>query len=158
MGVSSFVSLPPDRRLYKEYFAFLYALFGPPQRVLPFQQSRVLQCVFLYPQTFALQTTLVSLGIAEALPKSIAISGSLSFPRALLEFRYARDTLLSLAVADGEPIRIALPEGDGKRYRRLDGRGSTPLLSDTVDRASLLFAEALVQESVISSYILHGKT
>jgi len=112
----------------------------------------------LYPKTFALQTTLVSLGVVEALPKSIAISGSLSFSNALLEFRYARDTLLSLMVADREGQRIALPEGDGQRYRRLDERKSTPLLSDATDKASLLFAESLIRDRVVSSFISQGET
>lgn len=156
VGVSSFVSLPPDLKIYKEYFAFLYALFGQPQRVLPSHQGPVLQCIFLYPQRFALQTTLVSLDSPGSLPKNIAITGSVSFPRALVEFRYARDNLLSLLVADGESQRIALPEGDGQRYRRLDEQRSPPLLSEAVDRASLLFAESLIREPVVSSFIHPG--
>jgi len=127
----------------RELVVFLRLLFGRPDSAIVNDFGTFEQFVFFYLPRYAMQLTLSRLPPEGYGNRDVAVVGSVAFERGLLEFRWGAERLLSFTSDGAAWTRIALPEGDGRRYREAESGGEARLVTDRDESEAELFADSL---------------
>lgn len=147
-------SVVASARDLSEVCAFLVLFFGIPceTRLFSDRSASLGRLLFFY-EGFALSLDAVFSSGAAAAPPGVALTGSLSCAAALVEFRFGAERLSAYAPSEDLRYRLAFPEGDGERYRKMDEASpSGPVVADGKrDAEAVAFAERLLG-SVFDSF------
>jgi len=118
VGSSSVVSSSAD---FVQVCAFFFLFFGIPHSAQVFsdRSARLGRAVFLY-EDFALSLDAFFVPAAVPAAAGVALTGSVSCEKALVEFRFGTERLAAYAPSESERYRLAFAEGDGEYYRTMD--------------------------------------
>ncbi|MFA6507972.1 MAG: hypothetical protein WCT14_17860 [Treponemataceae bacterium] len=127
--------------------AFFVLFFGVPQKSHFFSdRAASLDKILLLYDNYALSLDAVLAPKAVPPSTGIALTGSLSCSRALVEFRFGAERLSAYAPSEETRYRLAFPEGDGALYKKMDEAypDAKRLISRERDHAAVAFAEEVL--------------
>ena len=126
--------------------SFIVLFFGVPRKAeVSIDPSARLSRVFFFFDGFAFSLEAAFVPSSVPLSAGIAFSGSVFCSRSLVEFRFGAERLAAYAPSETERYRLALPEGDGSRYRKLDEAStSARLLSPERDAEAETYISRLL--------------